>query len=80
MSVDSASSEATATTAHCGGHLATAAANQEVSAASCVYGSEGESTAQAAPEPGTTTNTDACHTQRSLGRPGDGDDVTSLTN
>ena len=78
LSVDSADSAATGTSAHCGGHnsiTGSTAKQALVTAASCVYGSDGEAVKATRTDMETTTTpaSPECRTARSLGRPGDGD-------
>ena len=90
MSVHSDASETTQTAAHCGGHLTAtgSGAPTNATAASCVYGSDGASTADSAnvsrtasdmsvgaPVTGPALDTDNCATDRALGRPGGGFNV-----
>ena len=79
MSVNSADSSATATSAHCGGHEgSTTAANLAlITGTSCVYGFDDASTALTPITGHQITNGPAtCATARSLGRPGAGTDVS----
>ena len=78
MSVNSADSEESGKSAHCGGHEGESGGSSQapITATSCVYGYEGESVLQGtATAQGVTTAATACHTDRSLGRPGAGHDV-----
>ena len=84
MSVHSDASETTQTAAHCGGHNGDGSTNQHVTSASCVYGSDGASTADGTTaRPIVDTKTAApvsatgelCATDRALGRPGGGFNV-----